>query len=183
MSTGGPVLTFRPLEADDLRLLWRWLNEPHVRETYGLGQTTTTSDVEREYGPLVSGTDPTRAYVIVVGTTPAGYLQAYRILDDPEYAREVGVADESYGLDLFLGDPRLIGRGIGPRAIRQFADEVLFGQTDAVAIVCDPPSSNRRSVRALEKAGFRRWRSVVPGRPGCGDLLMRLDRPADAPRV
>lgn len=182
MNTGGPVIAFRPLEADDLRLLWRWLNEPHVRETYGLGRKTTLADVERKYGPLVAGTDPTRAYVIVVNGAPAGYVQTYRILDHLEYAREVGVDDESHGLDLFLGEAHLVGHGFGPRAIRQFADDVLFGRTDAVAIVCDPPSSNRRSVRALEKAGFRRWRTVTPASPECGDLLMRLDRPADVPR-
>jgi hypothetical protein len=74
--------------------------------------------------------------VIVIDGAPAGYLQAYRILDHPEYAREVGVVDESYGLDLFLGEAHLVGRAIGPRAIRQFADDVMFGHSDAVAIVC-----------------------------------------------
>ncbi len=139
----------------------------------------TFDEVIAEYGPLVEGTDPTKAYVIVVDGAPAGYVQTYRILDDPTTAAEVGIEEDVHGLDLFLGEPDLVGHGLGPRVIRTFAQTRIFAVSDATAVVCDPPSSNRRSVRALEKAGFSKWRTVVPSSPGCGDLLMRLDR---APR-
>lgn len=172
----GPSVEFRPLTRDDLALLHRWLNEPHVVATYGLGRGRTLAEVAEKYGPLAGGSDRTRPFVILVGGKPAGYVQTYRILDHPEYAREVGVADESHGLDLFLGEPDLVGRGLGPRVIRTFATTRIFAVTDAVAVVCDPPSSNRRSVRALEKAGFVLWRTIVPPSPECGDLLMRLER-------
>ena len=81
-------------------------------------------------------------------------------------------------MDLFLGEPDLVGRGLGALVLRRFAEDVVFARTDAVAVVSDPPSTNRRSVRAFEKAGFRLWRTVTPPNEDCGDLLMRLDRPA-----
>jgi RimJ/RimL family protein N-acetyltransferase len=111
---------------------------------------------------------------------PAGYVQTYRILDHPAYAKAVSIDDESWGLDLFLGEASFVGRGVGPAVLVRFAADVVFATTPAVAIVSDPPSSNRRSWRAFEKAGFRRWRTVEPPDEGSGDRLMRLERPTRA---
>jgi RimJ/RimL family protein N-acetyltransferase len=172
----GPPIGFRPLTLTDLPSMHRWLNMPHVRETYGLGRLPSPSDVAEEYGSMVGGQGGTFPYVIHLGGRDIGYLQTYRIAEHPAYAREIGVDDESAGLDLFLGEPDCVGRGIGPLVIDRFVREVIFATTPAVAVVADPSSSNRRSVRAFEKAGFRRWRTVVPTQPGSGDLLLRRDR-------
>ncbi len=171
-------LRFLPLAWADLPRLHAWLNLPHVMTGYGLGRGCTLEEVVEQYGPVVSGADKVRGFLLEVTGRPAGYVQTYRILDHPDYARAVGVTDEAHGVDLFLGDPDLVGRGLGPLVLRRFVEDVVFARTDAVAVVADPPSTNRRSVRALEKAGFRRWREVVPLRADCGDLLLRIDRPA-----
>ena len=140
-----------------------------------------TKEVAAKYGPLVGGAQRTFPYVIVLDGRDVGYVQTYRIGDHPAYAREIGVDDESAGLDLFLGEPDCVGRGLGPLVSDRFVRDVVFATTAAVAVVSDPSSSNPRSVRAFEKAGFRRWRTVVPTDPACGDLLLRRDRPPAPP--
>jgi aminoglycoside 6'-N-acetyltransferase len=167
---------FRPLEEADYGRLHRWLNEPHVVDSYGLGHRPTSPEVAAKYGRLVRGEDPTRAYVIEVDSRPVGYVQTYRILDHPDYAAEIGVADETHGMDLFLGEPSLVGHGIGPAVIDAFVRTEIFARTPAVAVLSDPPSSNPRSVRAFEKAGFVLWRRHEPRSPGQGDLLLRRAR-------
>lgn len=171
-------LRFRPLVDRDLPLLVRWLNEPHVVATYGQGRGASAAEVVAKYGPRARGVGPTRAFVIEVEGRPSGYIQTYRILDHPGWAAQSGIADESHGLDLFLGAADLVGRGLGTRVLRRFVDDVVFGGTDAVAVVCDAFSTNPRAVRALEKAGFRRWRHLATPEPGSGDLLLRRDRGA-----
>ena len=156
--------------------LHRWLREPHVVATYGLGHRPTLEKVVAKYGPRTRD-GRTRACVVEVDGAPAGYVQAYRIPDYPDYAAVVGVTGEVHGIDLFLGEPDLVGRGIGPRVIRRFVEDEVFAKTTAVAVVADPRSDNPRSVRAFEKAGFRRWKTVVPSSPEQGDLLVRVDRP------
>jgi RimJ/RimL family protein N-acetyltransferase len=173
---GSHALTFRPLREDDLPRLHAWLNEPHVVATYGLGRTPSLAEVIEKYGPRARGAAGTRAFVIEADGAAVGYVQTYRIADHAAYAAEIDVAGEEHGLDLFLGDACMVGRGVGPQVIRRFVEEEIFGRTDATAVVCDPPSANARSVRALEKAGFRRWRTVVPRNVGTGDLLLRRDR-------
>lgn len=169
-------IAFRPLEEGDVLVLHGWLNEPHVVETYGLGRRPTQEETSAEVLPRVRGEVPTRPYVLLVDDVPSGYVQTYRVLDHATYAAEIGVTDEAHGMDLFLGDPSLVGRGIGSAAIRRFVEEVIFADPAAVAVVADPPSTNPRSVGAFRKAGFRTWRRIVPTEPGTGDLVLRRDR-------
>jgi aminoglycoside 6'-N-acetyltransferase len=58
------------------------------------------------------------------------------------------------GIDQFIGVSDMIGRGHGPRLIRQFVDGLLISGTPRV--VTDPDPGNGRAVRAYEKAGFER---------------------------
>ncbi len=169
-------IRFRALAAADLPLVHRWLNAAHVRDAYAHGRATTPEQVADEYDPERLRAGGTQPWIVLLDGVPAGYVQTYRILDHPAYAAATGIDDESWGLDLFLGEPGLVGRGIGPEVIRGFATAVVFASTPACSIVADPPSRNRRSWRAFEKAGFRLWRTVTPTDEGSGDRLMRLDR-------
>lgn len=57
-------------------------------------------------------------------------------------------------MDLAIGEPELLGRGLGARAIRGLLDDVIFKDAGLTGCVVDPDASNERSVRAFEKAGF-----------------------------
>ena len=54
------------------------------------------------------------------------------------------------GIDQFIGEPDMIGRGHGSAFIRAFIDDPC-GMARAVT---DPDPANARAVRAYEKAGF-----------------------------
>jgi aminoglycoside 6'-N-acetyltransferase len=78
------------------------------------------------------------------------------------------------GVDLFIGEEDLVGRGLGSEVLVRFAREVVFAGTGVTAVVATVEEGNRRSWRAFEKAGFQHVRDVEEdGRP---HRLMRLDR-------
>ena len=92
---------FERLKSSDLPLMHRWLNAPHVaRWWYADG--STYPEVEETYVPCIEGRDPTEPYLILYNGLPIGYVQAYRISDDPDYARLVEV-ENSAGVDMFVG--------------------------------------------------------------------------------
>ena len=62
------------------------------------------------------------------------------------------------GIDQFIGEADMLGRGHGSAFIRAFADDLLASGTPRV--VTDPDPDNARAVRAYEKAGFQRDRIV-----------------------
>ena len=95
-------------------------------------------------------------YLYVIGwTSPIGVLQSYRIDDHPEYAAQVALGLPAIGIDLFIGEPDLIGHGHGPALIRAFLRDVAFPRYEVDLCVIGPTVSNVAAIRAYEKAGFR----------------------------
>ena len=75
------------------------------------------------------------------------------------------------GLDQFIGETGMLGRGHGSAFIRAFTDQLLTSGTPRVVI--DPDPANLRAIRAYEKAGFCADRLVdTPDGPA---LLMVRD--------
>ena len=80
-------------------------------------------------------------------------IQTYQWRDWPKEAERVGAQPDEAGIDYLIGDPALIGRGIGPEMIRAFIAKVIgpdLGLRTNVAV------ANERSWRCLEKLGFVR---------------------------
>jgi RimJ/RimL family protein N-acetyltransferase len=168
-------LDFRRLDADDLRVLHECLQREHVRRWWSKHETY--EDVVQHYLPAIEGREPTDLYLIVWDGVPAGFIQSYRTGDYPEYRDLVEVDDDVCGVDLFVADERLTGRGLGSEALRRFVRDVVFSNPAAPACIADPDSDNRASIRAFEKAGFASVRQFVD--PSDGNrlhTLMRLDR-------
>ena len=172
-------IRFRRLRADDLPQLHAWLNEPHVRAWYGRDEPSDLDHVVSEYMPLVDGSDPAEAHVILDGDRPVGYVQTYRIDDHPAYAAAVAIDEPAAGLDLFLGDPAYVHRGVGPLVIRALLREIVFaprGGRDVASCIIGPEPANAAAIRAYEKAGFRYLKTIqVPGEPTM-ERLMRIAR-------
>ena len=146
------MIAFRPLDRSDLPALKAWLEREHVSLWW-------REPIEYELSH-----DPEGRFVIVVDGRDTGMIQTYA--DD-----EPGLA----GVDLLIGEADLIGRGLGPQVLEQFARDVVFANPNVEAAVAAVEETNRRSWRAFEKAGFRHVRDVEEN--GLPHRLMRRDRP------
>jgi ribosomal protein S18 acetylase RimI-like enzyme len=174
-------VSFRPLAEADLPRLFGWLNEPHVARDYAPAPNTFAEVVAR-YAPRIESDNVVRAFIVEVEGRAAGYAQAYAVEDFAEYASAIGVERGTFGVDVFLASDAPVGRGVGPRVIRRFVDEVVFREFGAVACVADPAASNGRAIRAFEKAGFARWKALRPegGEPR---VVLRRDNHAGDYRI
>jgi len=139
--------SFRPMAAADLPLVCGWLEAPHVREWWG--------DPQQQFA-LVRGDFDEPAmeqFIVAIGDRPFAYLQCY----DPAAWPNNGFGDQpagTRGMDQFIGDPAMIGRGHGAALIRNFLERLTRGGTPRV--VTDPDPANARAIRAYEKAGFEK---------------------------
>ena len=166
-------IAFRPLRQDDLPRLHQWLQRPHVRRWWG-DEYEHFEAVVAHYGPALEGSDPTDLYVILLDGRPGGYIETYLVVDHPEYEAHVQVGPGVAGVDLFIADEELIGRGLGPRILDSFVESVVFARDDVHAAVAAPRCENAASIRAFEKAGFRRVRITTdPEEPGLHQLMRR----------
>jgi len=143
-------LEFRRMTADDLPLVARWLHQPHVGPWW---KPSEIDDVAR----AVHGEDPVDTWLLVLDGHDVGYFQVYDVGYDDEYREAcatVGVESGTGGMDYLLGDPELIGQGIGTEAIGRFVDDVVFGLGPYPAVTAGPDPKNAASIRVLEKNGF-----------------------------
>jgi RimJ/RimL family protein N-acetyltransferase len=172
-------IRIRRLTREDLPLLHRWLHRPHVLKWWK--EPLTLEEVQEKYGPRITGEEGTRAYAVLYGEEPVGYIQGYLIRDHPEYARCVDVAENAAGLDLFIGEADLLYQGLGPRILQNFLREVLFVDPEVESCILGPAPENRAAIRCYEKTGFRYLKTVqVPGED-VPEYLMRITR-ADVDR-
>jgi aminoglycoside 6'-N-acetyltransferase len=161
-------IAFEPVCDAHLPMLARWLVEPHVRQWWG------DPDVELEL--IRNGRESGEAdgYVGLVDGAPAGYLQSWEPHKFPgvePWIAELPAA--TVGVDIFIGPPDLVGRGIGARLIAAFVARLCA--RGHRPIVIDPDARNCRAIRAYEKAGFVRDK-IVLGADGESDTLLMFYR-------
>jgi aminoglycoside 6'-N-acetyltransferase len=141
---------FVPMTSADLPLIRRWLKTPHVSQWW--------HDPAEQF-ELVSGDldHPDMAqYTVASDRRPFAYLQCYNLSD-----WNTGLGPQPHGtrgLDQFIGEADMLGRGHGSAFIRDFTERLLAKGTPRVVI--DPDPANARAIRAYEKAGFLKNRIV-----------------------
>ncbi|MEA2942482.1 MAG: hypothetical protein QOD09_3011 [Bradyrhizobium sp.] len=154
---------FLSMTSADLPLVRRWLETPHVSEWW--------HDPAEQF-ELVSGDldHPDMAQFIVASDRrPFAYLQCYNLSDwNTGFGPQ---PDGTRGLDQFIGEADMLGRGHGAAFIRLFTEQLLAKGTPRVVI--DPDPANARAIRAYARAGFSEDRIVdTPEGPA---LLMVRD--------
>jgi len=162
---------FRPMSAADLPLIRQWLNAPPVTQWWG--------EADKQFNLVKDdlGHPAMDQFIVTADDRPLAYLQCYDPMAWPEggFGRQ---PDGTRGIDQFIGEVGMIGRGHGSAFIRSFVDSQLAAGTSRV--VTDPDPANARAVRAYGKAGFRKDRLVdTPD----GRALLMVYEPIEAPHA
>jgi aminoglycoside 6'-N-acetyltransferase len=152
-------------EPADYALFVRWRNEPHVAEWWTTDDDPTPISPEHvveNYGPRTEDASWVTSCIISLGERAVGYVQFYPWDSETDAAEEMGVPviPGSFGLDIFIGEPDVIDRGVGSRVVALLARH-LFDTRDATAIALLTPVGNARAHRAYEKAGFRKVKQTL----------------------
>jgi aminoglycoside 6'-N-acetyltransferase len=156
---------------EDFPALATWLRTSHVEAWFPWlhGDTDPRAAVEAEYGPCIDGRDPTELFVIVAEGQPVGFIQRYRISDNPSWAAALSAAltaagdtSAAVGFDYAIGELDATGRGVGSEAIRQLLADTFGRYPDVDSVIVAMQQANRPSWRALERVGFeRRWAGLL----------------------
>lgn len=177
-------ITWRPVTEADFPTLARWLAEPYVERWWH--HETTPEAVERDFGPTVRGEEPNEDLLVQLDGRPVGLVQRCRYADYPEEERAVAavvpVPPGALEVDYLIGEPDLVGRGLGPRIVRAVVAASWSDFPDAPCVLVPVVAANRRSWRCLEKAGLVRVGTgdIPPDNPIDDPLhhVYRADRPA-----
>lgn len=168
------AISFRLMTRDDLPLVHEWHQRPHVVRWWTVRKTF--EETEEHYLPTIEGTEPTDHYLALLDGEPLGMIQTYLVSDYPDFAALIGEGEGTAGLDLFIADESMTGRGLGTELIRRFVEEIVFAPPATIACIADPDVRNTASLRAFEKAGFRKVGELVDPEDGELHALVRRER-------
>ncbi|MCX7646742.1 MAG: acetyltransferase [Rhodobacteraceae bacterium] len=158
---------FRAATDADLDLLRRWLEAPHVRRWWA---AETPFDVGEPADARVC------RWIVSLEGRPFACMQDHAVHGWGQH-RFDDLPGGSRGIDQFIGEPGMIGRGHGTGFIRQRMTE-LFGAGVPV-VATDPHPENARAIAVCRRLGFAiagparqtEWGLVLPmeARPGRGE--------------
>lgn len=140
---------FRLLTEADFALMFDWLNRPHVSEMWD--GPITYEQVSEKYMKNIQ--DPNVfCFIVEYKNKPIGYIQNYN-------APKVGGGwwpnepEGTWGVDQFIGEEELIGKGLGSLFLQEFSDQMLTSPK-VNRVITDPAPQNSKAIRSYEKAGF-----------------------------
>ena len=156
----------------------RWRNHEHTAEA-----------VDRDFGPMVDGTEPAENHLVLLNGAPVGLIQYSVFADYPEYIEELSgvlpVPAGAVSVDYFPAEPAAVGRGVGTAMLTAFAEHIWSNHPEASCIIVPVNSANQASWRALLAAGFRlvAQGDLQPDNPvdDPSHEILRLDRSMPAP--
>lgn len=167
------MIALRPATKDDIPLLKRWDDKPHVISAGG-GDDWYDWDAEvprdADWGELLIAEENGR---------PVGVMEICDPAREPShYWGEI--EDNLRALDIWIGEESDIGRGLGTLMMKA-ALARCFADAAVTAVVIDPLESNVRARKFYERLGFV---AVGPRRFGGDDCMVyRFDRAAFAALV
>ena len=164
------MIALRAATKDDIPLLKRWDEKPHVASAGGDDDWYDwDAEVPREaaWGEILIAEEDGR---------PVGVMEIIDPAREP--SRYWGdIEDNLRAIDIWIGEEEDLGRGLGTEMMRA-ALARCFADPKVRAVVIDPLESNVRARRFYERLGFKFVDRRVFERDEC--MVYRLDR-ADAP--
>ena len=176
------MLSLRPASQADVPLLAEWARRPHVIRATTDDPTATEAWEGADWSEEVArrdelGPDVWDVLIAELDGRPIGMVALHDAHREPDhYWGDVDPGTRA--LDIWIGEPDLLGRGHGTAMMRQAIARV-FADPRAESLVIDPLAGNADAIRFYRRLAF-----VDAGERCFGDdgadrcLVMRLDRRA-----
>ena len=152
--------SFRRAELNDDGLISRWFHSPHVSEFWGDASANILDFRSAMTGVCTLfnywiGRDDTIPFCLLITT------DATR--DTPEHlAPFLPETGEAWTLDVLIGPPEYVGRGIATQMLESFLSHIQYQNRALRTVLIDPEANNSRAIHVYEKAGFQLVSEFVP---------------------
>ncbi|TAL58643.1 MAG: GNAT family N-acetyltransferase [Legionella sp.] len=161
------MISFKPLEENDLALICCWLDKPHVKEWWNDG--LTHDEIKEKYGNRIGDTIVV-PFIVYLDDHPIGFIQYYHAdkVGDGWWPDEIA---GTMGIDQFIGEEAYINRGYGTQMIQEFI-KMLLQNPDIKKIITDVDHNNSRAIHCYKKVGFQLVKELMT--PDGLALLMEI---------
>lgn len=159
-------LRLRDVTDDDLPLIEQWLHADHVRSAWG----DPGANLRLLNEPPADGS--WRAIIEVDGRGVGIVLWQHPTYEELAVAGLADIPTSAIDIDIMIGEPDALGRGLGSDAINLVAEVALSDPTVPFVMAC-ARLDNLASQRAFAKAGFHKDREFDDVPNGLHVLMVR----------
>lgn len=150
MTAGGTSLRRLRDDEADYRLLEAWCRQEEIYR-YFEQRILSGEEIRRKYYPRTLKDARVPVFMIEQDGRPVGIIQYQRMSAEDNWC---GIrAADGYEIDLFIGEEKERGRGIGRESVALIA-RYLFEKMGAGTLVMCPMSGNASAIRCYERCGF-----------------------------
>lgn len=150
MQIKGEKIILRPMEEEDLELVFQWINNPDIKEYwYGRDKPRTMEWVKKHFLPAIRKEKKYSYWIIELNGDPIGYADVVPGEDDDEQF------SGSIELDILIGDKRKWEQGYGSDALKSLQN-YAFNTLGAERVFIVPRTINPRAIHVYEKVGFKK---------------------------
>lgn len=138
---------FTQLSKPDLPLVRKWLVQPHVAKWL---------NDENEWMKEISANLESNwvwHFRADLNLKPAGFVQCYDTYRAPEGPWS-SQPPATFGIDFFLGESSLLGKGNGVKLVNEFVQFVKM-RFNPKRLIVDPDIENKTSQRTIKRYGFK----------------------------
>lgn len=162
---------FKPVTIENRTLVHSWLVQPHVAPWfYGQGLQNTFNHLD-EF--LQGSSSQSHYWLAYDGDHPfAFFITSSVCKPDDELAKWCSVEGDAMTLDMLIGDPHYLGKGLSHVLIREFLLS-KFPQVDEVLM--DPEATNSHAIHIYKKVGFAILGEFIPSHSPNLHYMMRLN--------
>ncbi|XKE94664.1 acetyltransferase [Metaplanococcus flavidus] len=165
-------MKIRRMSHGDLELMTKWLNTKEVLEFFGDPAAPPSAGQLREkYGPRINGAVAVEPYIAETAGKPFAFMQCCRLTDEDYKIYGYSIEETIYGIDQFIGEPELFGKGYGTQMVTEFLS-FIFNERGADVVTVDPELTNPRAIRCYEKCDFQKVKQI----DGERKWLMEINR-------
>ncbi|MBR3162133.1 MAG: GNAT family N-acetyltransferase [Bacilli bacterium] len=146
-------VTLRLLRNDksDYELLFKWYQQKEIY-SYFEQRILTYDEIVNKYYPRTKPSAKIPVYMIEYNDTPIGIVQYHKIDKESKELYDI-YDDDSYEVDIFIGELKNHNKGIGKKAIKLICN-YLINKINAKIIVMCPLKNNNKAINCYKKAGF-----------------------------
>lgn len=154
-------ITFKHAKESQRDLIHQWLKQDYIQQwIHGQGLKNTLNGLEKFYEHQNEGkafnheTKITQHWIGYDNAKPFVYLLTSNVFKntDDAYAKYCELPGAAITLDIFIGDPEYVGKGLAATVIKEF----LLSQFPTISeVFIDPEQSNKRAVHVYQKVGFK----------------------------
>jgi aminoglycoside 6'-N-acetyltransferase len=152
--TDSPDVALGAFDPDrHLSLLDTWLCRPHVARWWGEPERALAAVLQRPRGGEA---------LIMLDARAVGFVCWQTLSKEERSSADLeAMPDGLVDVDILIGEPDVVGRGVGPAALRLVLSTLKASGVPVVALAA--AMTNQRALSAYVKVGFRAYRDFHAG--------------------